>query len=815
MQTLRMARLAALAALLGPLLGPGTAVAQTCPPNEASFATWTWLPGDQSGDDWMRDVVCASPQARDAIVSHVVTHMGLDSNWDDWDDILATVNQCNPNSWGLRAITGGYAADYVGVQRDNDTLGHGASPGGTLPDGTPIRFWLSQYVSFYVSEEGFVPRCLASGDAAGPADGWTFASNPWDNGANSLFYPWFWNLDVGERAGTLVHEATHEFQGHVGNDKCSNGGSCDDVFMNANAQSFNIIYDLQALDAYQREDGGRALKVVGYGNEVCGYLPALPDQVRFGLVQTIQYKFGNVFQFAPPMSSWPAGAFIDPVSDAIYDVASEPGGGAGLAYRIDMVNGAMWPCEAVCNVADYTFDPNGASGPRACNEDWQPENAVRNAANRQRCEALNAQVAAGVTPAERAILRSQATNTMQGCIPGLSDEYIARMCQQASVGATHVDDIDAAWPIAESLNYMYDDEQAVRSCQAEFCQGQPLGAWNEEAFAACFEWDDDAGCMSLACGDLDALEAKFGRDSLQYLNALVCRASELGRNIESLEDAVGICDTAFNECYIRENYLPLWLNQLNEGGDCWAEGVQNPADPLQKNRRLQIGLMPADRYVISDANIGLLQSTCLLEQMECEAFQAALQAMAAKVANMKAELRPAWKGPPLPDPWEGLRGRFDRELVSEMAALGGELIAGMDAQTPISRNERLMNAVNRPEARLATAEFLGRDVYLAAGGARFAEGVFAPEALATFTGPDAALDPYGLDTVGLEAEIGALTTLNQRVGGRAWQALTASVGRLGGAAYYGHLLALLGARDAAEVLAAHDALQADLQALGR
>jgi hypothetical protein len=44
-----------------------------------------------------------------------------------------------------------------------------------------------------------------------------------------------------------------------------------------------------------------------------------------------------------------------------------------------MVNGAMWPCQAVCNVADYTYNANGPSGSKACNEDWQSGNAARNA----------------------------------------------------------------------------------------------------------------------------------------------------------------------------------------------------------------------------------------------------------------------------------------------------------------------------------------------------------------------------------------------------------------------------------------------------
>lgn len=807
--------LAALAALAAGSAAPGAARADYCPPNVSDFDTWTWISGSTSGDNWMRNIVCASAATRTAARDLVVNHMGLDENWDDWDDMLATLSDCNANTWGMRLVNGGYAVEYVGIQRDNDTFEHFASPGGILPDGTPVTHWLSQYASYYISEEGYQLECLADGDSAGPGDGFTFASNPSSNSACSLYFPWFWNKTVTDRASTIVHEATHEFQGHLGDDQCDNGASCDDAFMNANAQSFQIIYDAQSLDAYQREPGSRELKVVGYGNEVCGYLPALPDAERFSQVSVMRSKLQNVFKTEPPQSSWPASAFIDAVADDIYDVAAQPGGNAGQAYRIDMVNGAMWPCEKVCKTSDYTFNPNGGSGPRACNEAWQPGNAEVNAYNRGHCNDLNAQVAAGVTPAERANLRSQALNTMHGCVPGLSDEYLAQMCVQAMNGADHVNDIENAWPIPESLGYMYDEEQAIRDCQAEFCQSQPLGSWNEEAFAACFEWDDPAGCMPLACGELDTIEAEKGRDSIEYLNALVCRASELGRNIESLEDSEGICDRVFNECYIRENYLDLWLAQINGDGACWAEGLGNLSDPYWRGRREQIGVMDPGRWVISDRGPGLLRSTCTLEEMECEAFQAALQAMMAKLAHMKAGGRPGWKGPPLPDPWEDIRGRFDRELVGEMASVGESLMAGGELQTPLARDARLTRAANMPEARVAMAEFVGQDLYFSAGGARFAEGVFAPERLGHFSGENAAKDPYGLETEGFEAEIGALQTLNQRVGSRQWQALLGRAGQLDGNVYYGHVLALLDARDGEALLAAHDALQADLQALAQ
>ncbi len=797
------------------LLFAADALADACPPSSNDFNTWGWLRGTQSGDDWMTEVVCDSPATRNAIRDMVVQRLGLDENWDYWEDIIADVPDCDPNTWAARTVNGGYAVEYVGIHRDNDTFTHFATATGILPGGEVVTHWLTQYVDFYISEEGYDWECLGDDDEPGGADGFLFASNPSSNSACTFYFPWFWNKTVMDRASTVVHEATHEFSGHVDDDACSNGASCDSSFMAANSQTFQILFDAQSVDAYQREAGSRELKVVNFGADVCGYLPLLPDGQRFAQVAVMQSKLNNCFESTPAQSAWPTAAFIDEVSGTIYDIVARPNGVAGTAYRIDMTNQSRWPCGKVCNTADFTWNANGTGGPRACNEQWQPGNAQVNADNRQHCRDLNAQVNAGVTPAERSSLLAQAANTMRPCIPGVSEQYIAHVCDQVMIGADHVDDIENAWPLADNIGYGYDAEEAIRGCQTRFCRTQPIDAWNGEAFDACFEWDDPAGCMPLACGDLEAIADSKGRDSFEYLNALVCRASELGRNIDALEAEAPICDRVFDECWIRENYLPLWQAQL-AGGECWSEGVQNLGDPLAIGRRLAVGTIDANRYVVSDQGVGLLRSECAMQKQECDALQASLAALHAKIARMNAGGRPAWRVPPLPDPWERLDGRYDREVLVEAAALGEQIMQPIGfADVPLSRNGRLLRLVNRPEARVALAELVGQDLYLSTGGARFAAGTFAPDRIARYSGPDAARDTHGLATDGFEDEVAALQMLAARVESREWQALMARAGELDGATYYTHLEALLGARDGVELLAAHDELQTDLQALRR
>ena len=152
------------------LLAPAAASADACPPNVSDFDTWTWLPSWSSGDSWVTNLVCATPAKRDQVRSLVRTHLGLDENNDYWSGMMSNSEVCNPNQWGGRVIGGGYATELVGIHRDNDTLNQTISPGGILPDGTPVKFWLSQYASYYISEEGYDWECLADGDAPGPDD---------------------------------------------------------------------------------------------------------------------------------------------------------------------------------------------------------------------------------------------------------------------------------------------------------------------------------------------------------------------------------------------------------------------------------------------------------------------------------------------------------------------------------------------------------------------------------------------------------------------------------------------------------------------
>lgn len=766
------------------LCAPLAAAADPCP-----TGPWPWVQADATGDDWVSDLVCVDWQTREAITNHVVTHMGLDENWSYWDQMLVPIGICNENYWGGRAINGGWAIELVGIQRDNSSLAHTQSPTISL-NGQQVAYWLAHFVSDLVSSEGFKWGCLASSDPDPFDNSMTFGSNPAGNSACSVYFPWFFQSTPFGRAATVVHEAMHEIEGHISDTACPNGASCDDAWMNPNAQTVHTVFLAQAVDAYQRAPGSTDLQVVGFGDGSCGYLPLMPEGERAQLSSTIATRLNQVFATMPPVSSWPKAAFVDPSPGGVW--GTEP------VQRVDLFNGARWPCGAVCDPADFAF-PNGQ---KACNEAfWPVENAAVNAANQQHCADLNAQAANGVTPAQHQQLVLESFQ-LTSCKSGVSQGYLDALCDTLIPGASHVDDIANTWPLQGNLGYGYIASQAIEACQVRFCGAQDLDAWAQSAGPMCYAWDDAAGCMELLCGDLGAIEAQHGLASVEYLVALACRASELGREIPGLRHGDLGCDKVFNDCIVEERYLDAWHAQL-DGGPCWSAAI--PKDPLYAgSTSAHFSQHPQAHYLPGGGAFDLTRSECLVREAECEAHQAALLQAGAMMLEQNAAARPPWTRGPGPDPWLS----FDLDLEQQLMQLAQAPLEG----GPLNADARLRKAGSLPEARVALAELIGLDHFLQAGGAlRHAE-IFAPDRLARFASGEEA-DPYALPTGELADQLEALQTLHARLTDRTWEALRRRAGALSAERYVAHVAALLNARDAVALLAAHDLLQQDLAAL--
>ena len=57
-----------------------------------------------------------------------------------------------------------------------------------------------------------------------------------------LYWPFFYNQNVFQRAATIVHEARHEDKDHNGGTTCGNGGSCDTTWTYNGANRYEILY---------------------------------------------------------------------------------------------------------------------------------------------------------------------------------------------------------------------------------------------------------------------------------------------------------------------------------------------------------------------------------------------------------------------------------------------------------------------------------------------------------------------------------------------------------------------------------------------
>ena len=805
---------AIIGALVLSLSSPAWA-ADWCPPSSSDFVAWGANDAVTSGDVWMSSVWCGSTvngvlvplPSREPVINSVIDAMGLGQNWGSrWAQLMSTVTQCDPESWSARFINGAYFADYLGHHRLQTTFAQTASPGALMPEGDWVTYWLARYIKYYTREDGWAPFCIASGDT--PGDNWfIFAANPKNHDPLKVYFPWFWNMTAVDRSSVLVHEASHQFSSHIGDTECLNGGSCDGVFGSPNAQTFTIYFNAQTVDAYRRQPGDSTeLEIYNYGQDICGYVPLVPDAQRFSQVQSMQDRLRTVFKHVPAESSWPPSAFIDNVWGTGLDFGDAPGGASGTAYRIDLVNGSRWPCGAVCTPADYDF---ATGGTRACNENYRAENIAINQQNKALCLALNAQVAGGVTPTQHASLRNQIGSGAKACLSGVSDAWVAQVCAQLSSQATKVEDIETNWSIPD-MEFYFDASRAIHSCQASFCAQKHTTAWDTAASAACFDWDDPYGCLKLACGDLAAIQLAKGKNSPEYLKAVVCRASELNRDFAGLADPQDVCSDEYEACLLEERYQAAWAAQ-QAGGACWVRGSGSSptTDPLFVTLRDKAGTLPVENFLSLDTASHLATSRCLMENMTCQMEHAALEAGLAKLIHDEARTRPVWKVPTLPDSWEKLKGRYDRDVFNEMNRVGAALTDPTVTFGPLSKNPALARLVESPEASLAIAAVVGHDTYLKAGGSRFAKGIFNPAVLVQY---GAEADPYGFSTAAHTAELSALGRLNQRLSAAQVKTAFSKTNRLTGPQAYGHVLALFNSKNGVELEAAFEAFVADAAA---
>lgn len=185
-----------------------------------------YQPGNNtsSGDSFYGSAIC-----NQAMIDQFWHHFSFDKN--DWDSGFGYNDPCNIDKPLARTFNALYllaysAQDYA--QSTNDFSGNA------------LR-WGYPYSASKIDElDG---RC-GSGDKDTGArattywGGWIFV-----NDRTELKWPFFYNENVVERAGTIVHEARHaDGKGHNGGSNCPRGASCDSEWTYYGGNTYQALY---------------------------------------------------------------------------------------------------------------------------------------------------------------------------------------------------------------------------------------------------------------------------------------------------------------------------------------------------------------------------------------------------------------------------------------------------------------------------------------------------------------------------------------------------------------------------------------------
>ena len=442
-----LALLAATAALAVPV----DAAADTCsvPPSGA-------LSLADSRDSYYLDRWCSSQTSINLLWN------GLSLDADLWDGNWGFNNVCDPQLFLPRLLNAAY--NLTKVQEISQHFGQNNAPA--------RRLWWK-----FVKEredDGYEPQCC--NDEPGlNATHYCCATS------TSLCVTWAYKIGAAVRSSTLVHEATHEDIGHVDDDDCDNGGSCDSIYgvYNANTSQINYLYD--AVSAYQIEavNGQQQRKVTRYtsngGAEMCSYIALWNDAERKGGIDQISYRLNNNFAAG---SVFPKYGDVDDVNDAY---------------------GSTWSC-ANCDPNQYSFSLSKIGQNKACNEVANTGNIGVNAANRALCSAFNGKIAKASGAAGYQTIANEFHLSTKGCM-GYSESDLHAYCDAQQATAKNVSEIDP-YNILANNGFMEEFD-----CVADYCRDGFQDAWTSHANEP--TWDDPLGCLDALCGDDTTCRRRF------------------------------------------------------------------------------------------------------------------------------------------------------------------------------------------------------------------------------------------------------------------------------------------------------------------
>lgn len=189
-------------------------------------ATCYYQPGNNndSGDSFYKSYIC-----NQSMVNQFWDHFSFDK--DDWDNGFGYEDPCNINKPLARTFNALYLLAYSAEDYAKNT---GDFSGNALRWGYP-------YSASKIDElDG---RCGSGDKNTGPRatsywGGWIFVDD-----RTELKWPFFYNENVAERAGTIVHEARHaDGKGHNAGSDCPRGASCDSEWTYYGGNTYQVLF---------------------------------------------------------------------------------------------------------------------------------------------------------------------------------------------------------------------------------------------------------------------------------------------------------------------------------------------------------------------------------------------------------------------------------------------------------------------------------------------------------------------------------------------------------------------------------------------
>jgi hypothetical protein len=158
----------------------------------------------------------------------------IDQHWDDfemsksdWDGSFGYDAPCNQNLPLGRTFNALNLLDFFGTSRRSGSTN-----------------FLPFFYEYSAGTDELLGRCGSGCPGSCPGCGQqTFATH--FSGIDEyieLYWPFFYNQNVFQRAGTIVHESRHDDKGHDGGTTCGNGGSCDTTWGYNGANRYQVLY---------------------------------------------------------------------------------------------------------------------------------------------------------------------------------------------------------------------------------------------------------------------------------------------------------------------------------------------------------------------------------------------------------------------------------------------------------------------------------------------------------------------------------------------------------------------------------------------